>query len=85
MISKMYDFKCQKFSILIRPPQDVDVPAVLDFQTPCFRPDPSAMYARSLLTNLECHGTRASKIQDGEDVDVLRSPDFDQHFTLLNL
>ena len=41
----------------------VDVLAVLDFRILCFRPETPAFYLRYLLT----------KIQDGEDMDVLRS------------
>ena len=69
------------YYVSTRPPQDVDVIAVLDFQIPCFRPETPALYPRSLLTNHEKRtptttlgtGKRASMIQDGEDVDVLRS------------
>jgi len=44
------------FKVLpVRPPQDVDVLAVLDFQIPCFRPDTSSLHPRSLLTNQEGH------------------------------
>ena len=42
--------------ILIRPSQEVDVLAVLDFQIPCFRPETPAFYARSELTNHEGRG-----------------------------
>ena len=69
-----------------RPPQDVDVLAVLDFEIPCLRPEIPALYqklayqpkrawtkTRTSATTLGT-GTRASKIKDGEDVDVLRTP-----------
>ena len=36
--------------LLIRPPQDVDVLAVLDFQILCFRPETPILYPISLLT-----------------------------------
>ena len=38
---------------MARPPQDVDVLAVLDFKIPCFHPETPALYLRSLLTNHE--------------------------------
>ena len=76
----------QVASLRIRPPQDVDVPADLYFQIPCFRPKTHHLYPRSAhqprrpwtktrtsASSLETV-TRASKIQDGEDVDVLRRP-----------
>ena len=44
-----------------RPPQDVDVLAVLDFQIPCFRPETPALYIRSLLTNLEGRGRKLGR------------------------
>jgi len=40
---------------VFRPPQDVDVLAVLDFQIPCFRPETPVLYPRRLLTNHEGH------------------------------
>ena len=61
----------------IRPPQDADVLPVQDFQIPCFRPEthqsrrPWTKIRTSATTSGT--GTRASKFQDGEDVDVLRS------------
>ena len=63
-----------------RPPQDIEVRVVLDFQMPCYRPETTALYPRRFLTNHEGHGLplgtgkMASKIQDDEDVDVLRRP-----------
>ena len=80
-----------------RAPQDVDVLAVLDSQIPSLGPEIPALYPRSLLTNPECYGkklrrpttlrrgTRASKIQDGEDVDVLRSPVYDSEILNQNI
>ena len=62
--------------------------AVLDFQIPCSRPKTSGYYLRCLLTKHEGHSLwpidknydvhedyKNSKIQEGEDVDVPRSPD----------
>ena len=40
---------------LTRPPQYVDVLAVLDFQIPCFRPETPGFYPRCLLTKHEGH------------------------------
>ena len=74
---------------MIRAPQDVDVLAVLDFQIPCFGPETVAdssfvsqkvahqpgrpwTKTRTSATILGT-GTRASKIQGGEDVEVLRN------------
>ena len=41
------------FFILVsaRPPQDVDVPAVLDFRIPCFRPKTSNFYPQASSMN----------------------------------
>ena len=58
-----------------RPHQYVDVRAVLDFQILCFRPETTAFYPRSLPANHENYRKRAWKIQDGEGVDALRSPE----------
>ena len=70
-----------------RPPQNVVVLAVLGFQIPCFRLETPALYPSSLFTNHEKHerkkdarddlrdGKRASKIQDGVEVVVLRRLD----------
>ena len=43
------------FTATSRPPQDVGVLAVLDFQIPCFRPESPALNPSSLLTNQEAH------------------------------
>ena len=69
---------------MARPLQNIDVLAVLDFQIPAFRPKSPALYPESWLADRQRHGKktrtsattgrRASKIQDGEDVEVLRSP-----------
>ena len=45
------DFPETKLNIKIRPPQEVDVFAVLDFQIPCYRPESPTLYRKSLLTN----------------------------------
>ena len=39
-----------------RPPQDVDVLAVLDFQIPCYRPESPTLYLRRSLTKDICEG-----------------------------
>ena len=44
------------YCLLIRPPQDVDVLAVVDFQIPCYRPETPALYPRRLLINHEGPG-----------------------------
>ena len=38
------------YEVRTRPPQDVDVLAVLDFQNPCYRPETPGFYPRCLLT-----------------------------------
>ena len=69
-----------------RPPQNVDVLAVMDFQIPCLRPETPALYPRSLLTKRMLWtktrtsattlrtGPGSSKTKVGEDVDILRTP-----------
>ena len=44
--------------IEIRPPQDVDVLAVQDSQSPCVRPETPSAYLRSLLTDNQGRGRR---------------------------
>ena len=41
------------FSFDIRPPQDVDVLTVLDFENPCFRPEILYTHVRRLLTDVQ--------------------------------
>ena len=72
------------FRTVVRSPQDFDVLAVLNFQIPCFRPEIQALYLRCLLTLQDVRDgfrdeNESFKIQDGEDVDVLRSPDSDSY------
>ena len=72
-----------------RPPQDVEVLAVLDFQILCFRPETPGSYCICLSTKAIVHGSKTRmfamtirtgmrdlKIQDG---DVLSSPDHRKH------
>ena len=47
--------------VRIRPPQEVDVLAVLDFYIPCFRPEAPALHPRSLLTNHEGDGRKLGR------------------------
>ena len=54
------------YYVSIRPPQDVDVLAVLYFQIPCFRPETPALYPRSLLTNNEGRGQNENVRADFE-------------------
>ena len=42
--------------IQVRPPQDFDVLAVLEFQIPCSRPETHDFYLRCLITENEDHG-----------------------------
>ena len=62
-------------------------------QIPCFRPETPGFYPWCWLTKQEGHGrklgclrwqtgTRDSKIQDGEDIDLLRSSGYDPIFQL---
>lgn len=51
--------------IMTRPPQNVL--AVLDIQIPCFRPETSALYTRSLLTNHESHEEKNDVREDFRD------------------
>ena len=54
---------------MTRPPQDLYVVAVLDYEIP----------ALGLILDVclpRMRGTRVSNVQDGEDVDVLRSSDY---------
>ena len=53
--------KMMKNCVSIRPPRDVDVLAVLDFQIPCFRPETPGLYPRSLPTNHECRGRKLGR------------------------
>ena len=82
------DLSLPKTDIISRPSQDVDVLAVLDFQISCFRscfvsqkiahqPRRPRTKTGASATTLGI-GTRASKIQDGKDVEVLRSPDYQE-------
>ena len=50
-----------KLVIQERPPQDIDVPVVLDVQIPCFRLEIPALYLISLLTNHEGHGRKLGR------------------------
>ena len=83
------DLFLPKTDIISRPSQDVDVLAVLDFQISCFRscfvsqkiahqPRRSWTKTGASATTTLGMGTRASKIQDGEDVDILRSPNYQE-------
>ena len=58
---------CQKLSHHARPPQDVDILAVLDLQITCFRPETPALYPRSLLTNHEGRGHNDNVRDDFRD------------------
>ena len=53
--------KMMKNCVSIRPPRDVDVLAVLDFQIPCFRPESPALNPSILLTNQEAHGRKLGR------------------------
>ena len=77
--------------ISTRPPQDVNVLAALDFRIPCHHPETSGFIPdfcppsiKTMDKNLDvrddCQGENEElKVHDGEDVDALRSPDFDNH------
>ena len=43
-------------SVITRPPQNVDVRAILDFKFPCSRPESPGFYSRRLLTKHEHFG-----------------------------
>ena len=66
----------QAHTVKIRPPQDVDVLVVLDFGNPSSRPKTDYKLGRPATKKI---GTRASKIEDGEDVDNLWNPDEDKN------
>ena len=76
---------------MTRPPQDVDVLAVLDFELLVLRllvfipdvwsPSTKACMKTRASAMTKRMGKRDSKIQDGEDVDVLRSPGYDSSIT----
>ena len=55
--------------LLVRPLQDVDVLAVLDFQISCFRPKSPALYPKSLPANHERHGKKdvSDDFKDGNE------------------
>ena len=47
--------------IRIKPPLDVDVLGVLEFQIPCLRPETTALCPKSLLTNHDGHGQKLGR------------------------
>ena len=55
------DFPETKLKIKIRPPQEVDVLAVLDFQIPCSRPETPGFYDRTSIPDV-CFPT--TKVMD---------------------
>ena len=57
----------------IRPPQDVDVLATLDFQIPCSRPDTSGFYLRCLWIKYEGHGRKLGCLRWGRKRATQRS------------